>query len=155
MVDGVGPASYALRHEAPDMTLEGLAMMVPMRIAPEFSVAEGDADPRGMWVLGADGLEAGKVSDIWVDRAEPQIRYLEVALDSPAGPQSVLLPITLARIDSDSRRVRVQSIKAEQFVRVPRLANPTEVTLREEDRITAYYASGNLYADPSRLEPIL
>jgi len=35
------------------------------------------------------------------------------------------------------------------------LANPDQVTLREEDQIAAYFASGNLYAEPRRVEPLL
>jgi photosynthetic reaction center H subunit len=35
------------------------------------------------------------------------------------------------------------------------LANPDQVTLREEDRIAAYFAGGNLYAEPKRVEPLL
>jgi photosynthetic reaction center H subunit len=38
---------------------------------------------------------------------------------------------------------------------VPGLRNPEQVTLREEDRIAAYYASGHLYATPLRLGPWL
>ena len=29
------------------------------------------------------------------------------------------------------------------------------ITLREEDRVMAYYASGNLYRTPDRREPLL
>jgi len=51
--------------------------------------------------------------------------------------------------------VIVQSIMGAQFEDVPMLASPDQVTLREEDKIQAYYASGHLYAKPSRLEPLL
>ncbi len=46
----------------------------------------------------------------------------------------------------------MRSILAEQFATVPALQNPDEVTLREEDQITAYYGGGNLYATPLRRE---
>ena len=39
--------------------------------------------------------------------------------------------------------------------RVPAIANPNEVTKREEDRIVGYYAGGTLYATPSRMGPVL
>jgi photosynthetic reaction center H subunit len=42
-----------------------------------------------------------------------------------------------------------------QFADAPRLASPNQVTLREEDRIAAYFASGHLFADPTRMEPLL
>jgi photosynthetic reaction center H subunit len=38
---------------------------------------------------------------------------------------------------------------------VPGVAADNQITLREEDQITAYYAGGTLYAEPSRLEPLL
>lgn len=152
MADGVGPASYADRLEQPDLTVEGHARLVPMRLATEFTVAKKERDPRGMPVRGADGVIAGTVSDLWVDCAEPQLRYLEVEV---AGARRVLLPITLARIDGYRRCVEVQSILAKQFAGVPALANPDRVTRREEDKISGYYAGGKLYAEPSRAEPLL
>lgn len=152
MLDGVGPASYALRADHPDLTIDGEPMIVPLRVAAGFTVAEKDPDPRGMPVYGADRELGGTVSDIWVDRAEPQIRYLEVT--TPAA-RRVLLPITFAKISGSRRQVTVRSILGSQFATVPGLANPDQVTLLEEDKITAYYASGNLYATPARAEPFI
>jgi photosynthetic reaction center H subunit len=42
-----------------------------------------------------------------------------------------------------------------QFADAPLLANPDQVTLREEDRIAAFFAGGTLFADPRRVEPLL
>jgi photosynthetic reaction center H subunit len=152
MLDGVGPASYAARTDRPDTTLDGLPMIVPLRVAPGFSVAGKDPDPRGMEVYGADRELGGTVHDIWVDRAEPQIRFLEIAT---RGPRHVLLPITFAKIDGTRRCVRVKSILGAQFATVPGLADPDQVTRLEEERIMAYYAGGTLYATPARAEPML
>ncbi len=152
MRDGLGPASWAQRQDHPDVTHEGHARIVPMRVATDFEVESRDPDPRGMKVVGTDGEVAGKVTDIWVDRAEPQVRYLEVALDSAEG-RTVLLPITVARVGGD--RVRVASIRADQFAGVPGLRDPNQVTLLGEDKICAYYASGHLYASPERSEALL
>jgi photosynthetic reaction center H subunit len=156
MLDAVGPASYAERSDTPEVMVNGEPLIVPLRVATGFSVAKEDSDPRGMDVVGADGKVAGKVSEIWVDRAEPQIRYLEVTLASLADAgRTVLLPITYARISKRRRRIDVVSILARHFAKVPGIANPDRVTLLEEDRITAYYAGGHLYAEPSRLGPIV
>lgn len=155
MIDGVGPASYADRAEVPELLLDGTPLIVPMRVARETSVDVEDADPRGMTVIGADRRAAGTVRDIWVDRAEPQIRYLEVEVAAPAGLRQVLLPMPFARIDGGKRQVKVSSILAHQFADVPGIASPDQVTKREEDRITAYFGSGHLYATRSRLGPIL
>jgi len=49
----------------------------------------------------------------------------------------------------------VQSIRSDQFAQVPGLSNPDQVTLQEEDRISAFYGGGHLYAVPSRSEPLI
>ncbi len=151
MRDAVGPAAYALRATHPDRALDGKPLIQPMRRASEFSVASEDPDPRGMPVYGADGERGGTVSDVWVDRAEYLIRYLEV--QTGAG-RHVLLPMTLAKVDGRGY-VRVKSILGSQFEHVPAHANPDEVTLREEDQISAYYGGGTLYATGARAEPLL
>jgi photosynthetic reaction center H subunit len=152
MTDGVGPASYALRAETPDMTWDGRPRIVPLRVASDHVVSSRDPDPRGMEVRGADGAVGGVVKDLWVDRSEPQFRYLEVEV---AGGRRVLLPVYHMTVDDRRRAVHVTAITGAQFADAPGLANPDQVTLREEDRIVAYYASGHLYATPSRQEPLL
>jgi photosynthetic reaction center H subunit len=155
MKDGVGPASYADREDVPEHTIDGAPSIVPLRTLPDFAMGPIDADPRGMAVIGADGARAGTVKDVWIDRTESIIRYLEVDVTASGGPRTVLLPITMARIWGRNRTVKVLSILAAQFVDVPALANPTQVTKREEDRIAGYYAGGTLYATPARMGPVL
>jgi photosynthetic reaction center H subunit len=152
MVDGVGPAAYALRADEPDRTLEGNDKIVPMRIATEFAVATNDPDPRGMVVIGADRRTAGTVREVWIDRSEVVIRYLEVQL--PSG-QHALLPWNFCRVDRRRRRIAVKSILAQQFADVPPTRSPDRITMLEEERVCAYYGGGHLYAVPSRTEPVL
>jgi photosynthetic reaction center H subunit len=104
-----------------------------------------------MPVLGADGFTGALVADLWVDRAEPLIRFYELEV----GTRRVLLPSGLARVNKLRRRIEVQSIMASQFEGVPGLSNPDQVTLAEEDRIYGYYGGGMLYAKPSRTEPLI
>jgi photosynthetic reaction center H subunit len=151
LLAGVGPGAYVERADVPDLTAEGHPKIVPLRAAPGYSVAPEDPDPRGMTVLGADGKVAGTIRELWIDLSEPQIRYLEVT----SGASTALLPINFARIDGSHRRIQVKAILADQFAHVPGTAEPDVITLREEDRITAYFAGGYLYAEPSRLEPII
>jgi photosynthetic reaction center H subunit len=152
MLARVGPGSCPTRDAVPDLTYEGAPKIVPMRVATEFSVSDGDADPRGMEVVGCDDQKGGTISDIWVDRSEPQIRYLEVSVT--AGKR-VLLPINFARIYKKKGKIKVNAITGAQFANVPVLSNPDQVTLREEDLVTSYYGGGKLYAVPSRTEPFL
>jgi photosynthetic reaction center H subunit len=156
LVDGVGPAAYAMRADVPDMTWDdNLPKIVPLRVDPEFFLSFEDPDPRGMAVFGADGVAAGVVSDIWMDKSEILVRYLEVALDVTIAPRSVLVPMTMLKIDSKARQIKVRAITAAQFAKVPALSNPDQVTLREEDRIMGYFGGGTLYALPGRTEPLL
>lgn len=152
MLAGVGPGAYAMRAQVPDVTAHGDPKIVPLRIAPDFSVVKGDGDPRGMRVVGTDGAVAGTVTDIWVDRAESMIRYLEVGL---TGGESVLLPITVSMINKSRKIVVVDAITGAQFADVPKLASGEQITFDEEERVTAYYGGGFLYATPQRGEPLL
>jgi photosynthetic reaction center H subunit len=153
MLSGMGPAAYSNRADRPDLTVHGDARIVPLRADPAFTLSGRDPDPRGMRVVGADGLAAGTVVDVWVDRAEPAPRFYEVELDG--GGASVLLPATMARVKARAGELRVKSILAGQFADVPRTRLPDRVTLLEEDQIQAYFASGYLYATPARSRPLL
>ena len=152
MLAGAGPGASALRADTPDLVQETLQnRIVPIRVATDHFVDEEGPDPRGQEAVGADGVVGGIVADLWIDRAECVIRYLEVTLSAGA---TVLVPMPLAKVDSTGRVV-VVSVMGSQFADAPNIANPDQVTLREEDRIQAYFASGQLYAEPSRTEPLI
>lgn len=155
MLDGVGPASYAERADIVETTYEGEAKIVPLRAASGFFVDGRDPKLQGMRVLGADGVVAGTVSDVWVDRAEILIRYLEIQLSVAPDGRKVLVPLPFCRIDAGKRVVIVKSILAQQFADVPQTKTPDRVTRLEEERVAAYYAGGTLYATPKRSEPVV
>lgn len=115
-----------------------------------FSVAAGN-DPRGLPVQSGDMKVVGMVSDMWVDEPEQLVRYLEIELEGGAGKR--LVPLTLARIWGN--RVDVKTLYAEHFAGVPQIKTPGQVTKLEEDKISAYYGGGVLYADKARQEPQL
>lgn len=150
--DGVGPASYAMRDDHPDLTVEDLPKIVPLRVAPEILLYEGDPDPRGFAAVGCDGEKGGVVSDIWIDRSDPLVRYFEITTEGES-PRSVLVPYNFAHIDTGARQLKIGAVRGDQLARAPGIANPDQVTLREEDRISAFYAGGLLYATPERSEP--
>ena len=156
MVDGVGPAAYAERKDIPDALFTGEPKLSPLRNNPAWHVEERDPDPRGMPVIGCDGKQGGTVKDVWIDRAEYIMRYLEVEVSDKEGhTRNVLLPTTLARIWGGKKRVEVKSITSKQFIKVPGLRNPDVVTRLEEDKICAFYAGGHLYATADRAEPLV
>jgi photosynthetic reaction center H subunit len=156
MQDGVGPASFTQRAPVPELTFEGEHRTVPLRIADDHWVASEDPDPRGMEVIAADKKVAGVVSDLWIDRAEANIRYIEVALpDSLARRVIVPWELTQVSVWAIGGQVKVVSVTAAQFTTAPVPESPDCVTAREEDRIQAYFASGHLYAMPHRFGPLL
>ena len=151
MSSGVGAGAYTMRADVPDMDLHGYPIIRPLRVLDGFDVSKNDTDPRGLPVLGTDNKVAGKVVDMWVDTCEMMFRFIEVELND--GARRILLPVPFARIKRDS--VKAHSIYAAQFAQVPGLKNADQVTLLEEEKISAYYGGGTLYADPTRAEPLL
>ncbi len=154
MQSGVGPASYALRDEHPDKMFEsGLPRIVPLRVAEGYYLAVEDAHPKGMLVVDLKGEPIGAVSDVWIDRSETLVRYLQVTCS--LNGREVLVPMNLVGLDRKRRIVKVRSVLAHQFAAAPVPASLDQISLREEDRIMAYFASGHLFATADRLGPLL
>jgi photosynthetic reaction center H subunit len=154
LLSAVGPASYVERSNEPELTREGHIAIVPLRIAEDYSINAGP-DPRGFRVIGADGQTAGTIVDVWVDRAEMMVRYLEVELEGDEGAGTRLIPIPVLLVRGPSRTVEVSALEASQFALVPTLESATQVTVLEEEKISAFYAGGYLYAHPKRAESIV
>ncbi len=152
MLDGVGPAAWGTRRDVPELDGKGHPKIIPMSASSHFHVSAG-RDPRGLPVQAGDGEIVGKISDMWIDEPEQLVRYLEIALDPIWGEGTRLVPMTLARIRSD--RVKIHSIFGKHFASVPQIASKTQITLLEEEKVSAYYAGGKLYASQERLEPQL
>ena len=154
MKDGVGAASYAERDDVPDLTDDGRPRIVPFRAGDGYYVPEIDSDPRGMAVIGADGQQGGTVTDLWVDRAEAVIRYLEVDTGSADAPHPVLLPMPFAKVVGSKNRVEVDAVFGHHFKSVPTTKDPSSVTRLEEDKIQGFFGGGKLYAEPARTEAL-
>ncbi|KUF10031.1 photosynthetic reaction center subunit H [Pseudoponticoccus marisrubri] len=150
LADGVGPASWAPRRDEPELDARGHPKIVPMAKLDSFVMAAGK-DPRGLPVVSGDGEIVGMVTDMWVDEPEQLVRYLEYTLEDGGG--SRLVPMTLVRLWGS--KAIVKTLYAAQFAGVPRHAHDDRVTKLEEEKISAYYGGGVLYATPSRLEPQL
>ncbi len=151
---GIGPGAYTRRAEVTDKTWEGEDKIVPLRVAHGFEIAKQDLDPRGLTVFGADKQAGGTVADVWVDRSEHLIRYLEVKTN---GGRLVLLPMNFCRVKRDrvrGNRITVESILGGQFEGVPAISNSEKITLLEEEKVMAYYGAGTLFAEARRREPV-
>lgn len=150
---GVGPGAYAQRAKTPDVMMHGAPRIVPLRVAEDFYLDKHDPDPRGMPVIGADNAVAGTITDVWVDRSEYLIRYLEMVL--AGSDKRVLVPMPMAVIQRGRKRVKVNALLAAQFAGAPTLASYDQITRDEEERVCAYVGAGTLYATPARAEPWL
>jgi len=106
-----------------------------------------------MKVEAGDGEIVGKISDMWIDEPEQLVRFLEIELDEAHGGGKRLVPMTFAKITGTS--VRIHAIFGHHFAAVPVTASPRQVTMLEEEKISAYYGGGKLYASAARLEPQL
>lgn len=153
--DGVGPAAFAERNDTPDLADDGRNRIAPTRLGDGFEVARQDADPRGMTVIAGDGVDVGTVVDLWVDRSEAVVRYLELNIGDEAIPHHILLPMPFAKINRSKNSVEVDAIFAKHFPNVPKTKSSDAVTRREEDQISGYYGGGKLYASRERLESLL
>lgn len=151
LLAGVGPGAWTERADRPDVDVDGNVRILPLRLVEGFDVAKQDNDPRGQPVIGADGVQAGTVTDLWVDTPENLFRYFEVELAE--GGRKVLLPVNFAILKRDA--VKVTALLGHQFADVPATKHPEQVTMLEEEKICAYYGAGTLYAEPSRQEPLL
>lgn len=150
MKSGFGTGAWAMRSEVTEKTLDGAPRIVPIRGSSAWHVDSRDTDPRGMDVVAADGETVGTVDDFWIDLAEPQILFLEVNLASGG---KAMVPFGFAEIDNGAGVIRVNVLYSQHFSGVPQLANPDQITPREEDKICGYFGAGLLYADEKRAEP--
>jgi photosynthetic reaction center H subunit len=154
LLAGVGPGAWAARADVPDVTADGRVKIVPLRSDTSHGVAHQDVDPRGLNVYGKDGFVAGQVKEMWVDRSEMMFRFMEIQLKGDqAEAHTVLVPMPFCRIKRDG--VTVGALLAAQFANVPVLRNPDQVTLLEEEKISAYFGAGMLYATADMQEPLL
>lgn len=158
LTSGVGPGSYAMRADVPDKTSHGDNRIAPLRISPAYSTDPKDAKLIGFSMVGTDGVSAGTITDIWVDRAEFLIRYLEVATladDGSASGKTVLVPMTMCAVKKAQNKVQCDAVLGHQIAGAPGLTNGNEITLLEEEKLVGYFGAGYLYATPDRLEAIL
>ena len=68
---------------------------------------------------------------------------------------TMLVPVTFANISRRKRTVTVKALLGNQLGMAPRPASSDQITLLEEDKITAFFGAGMLYATKYRAEPLL
>lgn len=152
LLAGVGAGAWSARADHVDLDHHGDPKIRPLSLLPECGVSAKDPDPRGLPLLDAHGQQVGTVRDLWLDVPEMMFRYLEVETAGPT-PRRALVPMTFSRVTRDA--VKVHALLAPQYADVPTTKASDRITLLEEERITAYFGAGLLYAEPSRAEPLV
>jgi photosynthetic reaction center H subunit len=151
LLAGAGPGAWCSRADHADLDAHGIPKVRPMALCGGIEVSEKDPDPRGMPVLDPYGDSAGTVRELWVDAPEMVFRYLDVELSD--GSRRALVPMTFCRITRDA--VHVHALLASQWRDVPATKASDGITLLEEEKISAYFGAGLLYAEPKRMEPLV
>jgi photosynthetic reaction center H subunit len=153
LLSASGPAGYSLRADKPELTWHNdQNRLAPLRVATDHSFDENSPNPIGFEAVGFDGIVGGSVKDVWVDREESVIRYYEVTV---AGGKSVFVPVALVRVNESANQILLASVTGKQIGEAPTIASPDQITWREEDQTQAYFASGQLFAIPSRRESLI
>lgn len=91
--------------------------LAEMRTHREYRVCKDDHDPRGWPVRTNDDRELGKVSDLIIDEAALNARYLvcTFALDG----RRVLIPTGFARLDDRAQVVHLDFLTRQDISRLP------------------------------------
>ena len=153
LLAAMGPGSWVTRPEKTYTNLHGEDLIAPLRVAKHFRLSPDGGDPIGLPVIGSDRIVAGKIKDLWVDRAESLVRYYEVELNDGSG--SMLVPVYFADVQFGRGRVVVKALLKSQFGLAPRPASPDRITLQEEDKVCAFLGGGTLYSTAERSEPLV
>ncbi|RVT81977.1 photosynthetic reaction center subunit H [Rhodobacteraceae bacterium CCMM004] len=143
MADGVGPAAWAPRRDAPELDGHGNPKIKPMSGNDSFFVSAG-RDPRGLPVVAKDDQVVGTVTDLWIDEAEAMVRYVEFEVEGEYGGGTRLAPMTMVKVCP--RWLDVTSLSSGRIAGIPQTAAPDQVTLLEEEKIQAWFAGGILYS---------
>ena len=127
----------------------------PLEELDDYEVADGDPDVRGWDVVASDGTRIGRVDQLLVDAQAMKVRYLDVDLDDKLVSASdqdlhVLLPIGVARLDRNDKRVRFDALPANEVRGLPRYAHGTvtrdyELTLRNRFARDSHASSEDFY----------
>ena len=101
---------------------------VPRRLAPlddlpNFKVAEGDPDVRGLDVESADGKKIGEVHDLIVDIAAMKVRYLDVDVDNALldteEDRHILVPVGCATLNADADVIDLTNVRSAELPSIP------------------------------------
>lgn len=82
----------------------------------DWKVASDDPDVRGWTIIDRDRREFGTINELIVDPDQEKVRYLDVVAKgqhASGNEEHLLIPVGVARIDDDDKRVIVRDINSE------------------------------------------
>lgn len=142
MADGVGPAAWTPREDAPELDGHGHPKLSPMTGHEDFFVSAG-RDPRGLPVVCRDDKVVGKVTDMWIDAAEQMVRYIAFEVEPEFGGGTRLAPLTIVKIAP--RWLDITTLNSDQIAGIPTTKSGDVITKLEEEKIMTWYGGGTLY----------
>jgi uncharacterized protein (TIGR02271 family) len=125
------------------MRTERTGRIVPLGELDDYKVAEGDPDVRGWDVVASDERKIGRVGNLLVDTDAMRVRYLAVERDAgwfdTSDQRDVLVPIGIARLDRDGKRVIVGRLASTELRTLPGYRRDAGVTRDYETLLRPYY----------------
>ena len=105
---------------------------------PNYRETFGGEDVKGLDLYTEGQQKVGTVADILVDN-EGRFRYLAIDTTSGSGGKKILLPIGLARIDYNQRRVYVNGLSQAQVGQLPEYSDRFVVDYDYEEQVRGVY----------------
>lgn len=105
---------------------------------PNYRETFGGEDVKGLDLYTQGQQKVGTVADVLVDN-EGRFRYLAIDTNSGSGGKKILLPIGLARIDYNERRVYVDGLSQAQVAQLPEYSDRFVVDYDYEEQVRGVY----------------
>lgn len=128
----------------------------------DYKVASEDPDVRGWELVDRDNHVLGKVDHLLADVEKKRVRYLDVEPDSKmiekdheayrasaqdgaheyrdrTGDVHMIVPIGMARLDTDNHRVIADKVDKSTFLGGPRFSKGEPITHEQEHEVKTYY----------------
>lgn len=101
-----------------------------------------DPDIRDWTVLGEKGFRLGRVTDLWVDERDLNIRYLEVDLEDDARKR-ILLPVGMIALNRKENFVVAVDVRKSELPNIPAFTGDS-VSRDYEVELRKTYLPGNV-----------
>lgn len=160
------PRAYGDLRFAPMERVSEDGVVVPLKQAKKFRLAEGAPDLRGWNVFGADGERVGVVTEMLVQPAAGRVRYLDVDvmedLFSLAEDRHVLVPLEAVSLKERGRDIWLERAPAAIVRRLPAytggsldpaIAERVDAAFAGADAVSAQEGGEGIGPERAEMEP--